>query len=503
MEERRELIKMLFNSFQFMIFFPIVVLMYFIIPKKARYIWLLVSSYYFYMCWNPKYVLLILFSTMVTYGCGLIIGKSDEGRKRKFFLVLCLVLNLAVLFFFKYFNFAVDNLNFALSKLGMYEVDAKFDVLLPVGISFYTFQALSYTIDVYRGDILPEKNFFRYALFVSFFPQLVAGPIERSGNLLKQLQEIPQNSKWDFDRVKKGIYLILWGLFMKMIIADRISIFVDNIFTDYKAYGTFTLAAGAIGFAIQIYCDFASYSTIAIGAANVMGFTLMENFNTPYLAASIKEFWRRWHISLSTWFRDYLYIPLGGNRCSKARKYINVMITFLVSGLWHGANWTYIIWGGLHGLYQVIGELLMPIRCKIAEVFEYDVDSRSHKLLKIATTFVLTDFAWIFFRADSITSAFGYIKRMFTKFDPWVIFDESLYSHGLDYVEGRILVLALLALVIVDLIKYLKRVTIDEIVSKQNIWFQILFIFAITMALLIFGEYGVSEELKQFIYFQF
>lgn len=494
---------MLFNSFHFLMFFPIVVLLYFIIPKRVRYIWLLMSSYYFYMSWNPKYILLILFSTVVTYACGLIIGGTDERRKRKFFLVLCIVLNLAVLFSFKYFNFAVDNINMVLGKLGIQAVNAKFDVLLPVGISFYTFQALSYTIDVYRKQIEPEKNFLRYALFVSFFPQLVAGPIERSGNLLKQIQEIPENSHWDFDRVKKGMYLILWGLFMKMVIADRISIFVDDVFENYKALGTFTLAAGAVGFAIQIYCDFASYSTIAVGAANVMSFTLMENFDTPYLALSIKEFWRRWHISLSTWFRDYLYIPLGGNRKGTVRKYINVMITFLVSGLWHGANWTYIVWGGIHGLYQVIGDLLTPIRNRIVRLFGYNTESRSHRLLKIITTFALTDIAWIFFRADNLRSAVGYIGRLFTRFDPWVLFDESIYNHGIDITEGRILIAALLVLVIVDLIKYYRKITVDVFVAKQNIWFQIIYVYIIAMALIIFGKYGISEELKSFIYFQF
>ena len=488
---------MLFNSFQFMIFFPIVVLMYFIIPKKVRYIWLLISSYYFYMCWNPKYILLILFSTVVTYLCALAM------KRRKFFLVLCLILNLAVLFSFKYFNFAMDNVNLVLNKLGMEGLNVKFDVLLPVGISFYTFQALSYTLDVYRGKIEPEKNFLKYALFVSFFPQLVAGPIERSENLLRQIQNIPKESHWDFDRVKKGMYLILWGLFMKMVIADRISIFVDNVFADYKAFGTFTLIAGAVGFAIQIYCDFASYSTIAIGAANVMGFTLMENFDTPYLAVSVKDFWRRWHISLSTWFRDYLYIPLGGNRKGKVRKYLNIMITFLISGLWHGANWTYIIWGGIHGLYQVIGEILTPIRQKISDVFLYNTQSKSHKLLKIFTTFVLTDIAWIFFRADNLKSAVGYIYRMFTKFDPWVIFDESIFTHGIDFREGRILIAAILILIVVDLIKYFKKINLDEIVARQNIWFQVLFVFTITMTLVVFGKYGASEELKSFIYFQF
>lgn len=335
---------MVFNSLQFGLFFPIVVLLYLIMPRKMRCPWLLIASYFFYMGWNPKYAVLILTSTVITWLSGLLMDKASERRK-KFVVAASFVSNLSILFLFKYFDFMLANANKVLSLLKLTMVEKPFDVLLPVGISFYTFQALSYTMDVYRGTVKPERNFLRYALFVSFFPQLVAGPIERSENLLIQIQELPGKKLWNYDRIASGLILMLWGLFQKMVIADRIAVLVDEIFNNYQMYEWFGLSVGAIAFALQIYCDFASYSTIAIGAARVMDFRLMENFDTPYFAKSIPEFWRRWHISLSTWFRDYLYIPLGGSRCSKWKRYRNLMVTFLVSGLWHGAGWTYVAWG--------------------------------------------------------------------------------------------------------------------------------------------------------------
>ena len=343
---------MLFNSYEFLIFFPIVTLIYFLIPHKVRYIWLLITSYYFYMCWNVKYALILLLSTFITYISGLLIEEANEIKSKKIsikwkniFMFFCFIINLLILFLFKYFDFAVENINIILSNLGMKVLKPSFDVVLPVGISFYIFQALSYTVDVYRKDVQAEKNFFKYALFVSFFPQLVAGPIERSKNLLKQIHE---RHYFNAQRVKDGLLLMIWGGFQKIVVADRAAIVVDTIFNNFPKYGGMYIIVGALLFAIQIYCDFAGYSTIAIGVAKVMGFELMENFNAPYFSQSVSEFWRRWHISLSSWFRDYLYIPLGGNRKGKLRKYINLMIVFLVSGLWHGAEWSFVVWGALN-----------------------------------------------------------------------------------------------------------------------------------------------------------
>ena len=336
---------MLFNSIEFLIFFPIVVLVYFVIPKKIKQLWLLVVSYYFYMCWNAKYALLILASTVITYASGLLIEKvknsSYEMTKqmvlKKWIVAGSLVINLGMLFYFKYINFALSILMDAFAKIHIQLNIPVFDVILPVGISFYTFQALSYTMDVYRDEIYAEKNFFRYALFVSFFPQLVAGPIERSKNLLRQLA-VPK--RFCFEDAREGLLLMLWGFFLKIVLADRIAIFVDTVYGNFSTYSGAYLVVATMLFAIQIYCDFAGYSTIAMGSAKVLGIGLMENFDAPYLSTSVSEFWRRWHISLTSWFRDYLYIPLGGSQKGTIRKYINKMIVFLVSGLWHGAAWS-------------------------------------------------------------------------------------------------------------------------------------------------------------------
>ena len=347
---------MLFNSYGFIVFFPIVVIVYFLLPKRISYLWLLAASYYFYMGWNAKYALLLLASTIITYVCGVLIQwlndrHPDKISTKKWVVAGSFILNLAILFFFKYFNFTIESINAVLSHTSLPAVNTSLDVLLPVGISFYTFQALGYTMDVYRGEIEAERNFFRYALFVSFFPQLVAGPIERSKNLLTQLR----NPKpFSYERMCDGVMLMIWGYFLKLVIADRISIFVDNAYANVGVYDGKYLLIASMLFAIQIYCDFAGYSTIAIGAAEVMGFQLMDNFNCPYLSQSVAEFWRRWHISLSTWFRDYVYIPLGGNRCSRLRHIFNILVVWTLTGLWHGASWNFVFWGAYYGVLLVL-----------------------------------------------------------------------------------------------------------------------------------------------------
>lgn len=494
---------MLFNSLNFLIFFPIVVLIYFIIPKKIRYVWLLVASYYFYMCWNTKYALLIGVSTLITYISGLVIGKCQKGWSKKLVVAFSFISNLGILIFYKYFDFILDNINVVLQKCDMQLISNPFDIILPVGISFYTFQALSYTMDVYRKEIEPEKNPLKYALFVSFFPQLVAGPIERSKNLLNQVKNIEKIKLWNYDRVAHGFVLMVFGMFQKMVIADRISIFVDSVYQNLHAVGTVETIFAAVGFSIQIYCDFAAYSTIAIGAAKVMGFELMENFDTPYFATSIKEFWRRWHISLSSWFKDYLYIPLGGNRKGKVRKYINIMITFLVSGLWHGASWNYVIWGGLHGMYQVVGEVIAPVRKKIINVLHINERVFSYKFGQILFTFSLTSLTWVFFRAETIKEALYFFKRMFTAWNPWVFFNEGLYNFGLDRVEVNILFTSLIVMFLVELLKYFKKQKISEFLMEQNLWFRWIVIMCLIISCVVYGEYGISFDSNQFIYFQF
>lgn len=455
------------------------------------------------MCWNAKYMVLILSSTLVTWMAGWFLSACKGKARRKWVLGGSLAFNLGLLFFFKYFDFFWNICSKAFGMLGVSLRDKPFDVLLPVGISFYTFQALGYMLDVYGGKIEPEKNFFRYALFVSFFPQLVAGPIERSDSLLRQLRHTEEIKVWNYENITQGLTQMVWGLFQKMVIADRVAVIVDTVFGNYYIYGTVPLVMGAMGFALQIYCDFASYSTIAIGAAKVMGFDLMENFDTPYFSRSVSEFWRRWHISLSSWFRDYVYIPLGGSRCSLFRKYVNLMITFLVSGLWHGAGWSFLAWGGIHGVYQIVGDLTKGCRQKVNQFLHTKTESFSYKAAQTVVTFVLVDVAWIFFRAGGLRVAMDYCVRMVTKWDPWSFFNEEIYSLGLNRFECNILMAGTVVLLLVDLLRYLKKQTFSGFLAQQCIWFRWGVLFAMLAAILIFGMYGIQFDSKQFIYFQF
>lgn len=502
---------MLFNSIDFLIFFPIVVLLYFIFPRRFRYIWLLAASYFFYMCWNPLYIVLILLSTVITYVCGQIVGRQKSAseadgyktkRKMKIVIAVGFILNLGMLVYFKYTNFLIESINAVLAGFHIAPVNTV-DILLPVGISFYIFQALGYIVDVYRGTIDAERNFLKYALFVSFFPQLVAGPIERSGNLLHQIKEEPSHKLWDYQRVTSGLILMLWGFFLKVVIADRAAVLVNTVFAGYEGYQMTALLTGAVAFAIQIYCDFSGYSMIAIGAAKVLGFQLMENFNAPYFAVSVVDFWRRWHISLSTWFRDYLYIPLGGSRCGKLKKYRNILITFGVSGLWHGADFTYVVWGLLHGIYQIAEKELAPLIGKINDRCHTKTDSFGYRFFKGLVTFVLIDIAWIFFRADSLHQAVHYIERMVCCRDWWSLFNQHIYTLGLDIREMHILGLAILALFLAELIKYKKGELIDAFLERQWIVFRWCVLLTLIFVCIVFGYYGPGFDSSQFIYFQF
>ena len=494
---------MLFNSISFIIYFPIVVFIYFVIPKKARYLWLLLASYFFYMCWNAKYAVLLLYSTAVTYVSGLLIDRCDrkEGleKRKKLFVALSFIMNLSILFLFKYFNFVVGNINVILAECNLQVIMPGVDLLLPVGISFYIFQALSYTMDVYRKEIYVERNFLKYALFVSFFPQLVAGPIERSKNLLKQ---IGTYNVFSYDNFRRGLLIMLWGYFQKIVIADRIALLVDTVYNNVGSYeGSYYLLASVL-FAIQIYCDFSGYSLIAAGAAKVMGFELMENFNCPYYAKSVAEFWRRWHISLTSGFRDYLYIPLGGNRKGTARKYLNILLVFLVSGLWHGAQWTYVIWGGLNGLFQVLGSILAPLRKKAGELLGVKEESFGHKFIQVCVTFVLVDFAWIFFRAASVHDALHIIKSILTVHNPWIFFDNSLYSLGLSQKQFHLMVFSLAVLAVADWLKY-KKVNVLDRLMEQDIWFRWPAYLMGILFVLVFGIWGNAYDAQAFVYFQF
>jgi alginate O-acetyltransferase complex protein AlgI len=388
---------MLFNSIEFVFFFVLVTALYFAMPHNYRWHVLLAASCYFYMAFVPVYILILGATIVVDYFAGIFI-EGAEGRRRKLFLICSLVANIGVLAVFKYYNFINFNLSALLHGFDVTNPVPYLSILLPIGLSFHTFQAMSYTIEVYRGNQKAERHFGIYALYVMFYPQLVAGPIERPQNLIHQFRE---KRTFDYTRVTSGLKLMAVGFFMKVVVADRLSVVVDKIYGDPTAYNSLGLLIGTLFFSIQIFCDFAGYSNIAIGAAQVMGFKLMTNFRAPYAATSVSDFWTRWHISLSTWFKDYLYVPLGGNRVRTQRWYLNIFIVFVVSGLWHGANWTFLVWGAIHASYIVIGSITFKARNWLAtKLFLNRIP-----FLSTFVTFGLVSFAWIFFRAATLADA--------------------------------------------------------------------------------------------------
>lgn len=494
---------MLFNSLEFLIFFPIVVLVYFCVPQKVRWLWLLAASYYFYMSWNPQYALLIAASTVATWLSALVMERVGGARnKRRWALWSCIIFNLAILFFFKYYAFAAGNIE-ALGRLVGLELHVPtFDVLLPVGISFYTFQALGYVIDVYRGELPAERNLLRYALFISFFPQLVAGPIERSKNLMHQIHE---PHYFDPKRVRDGLLLMGWGFFEKLVLADRIALLVTKVYDNPAAHTGVEIVLATVLFAFQIYCDFAGYSDIAIGAARVMGFTLMKNFKHPYSAVTVSDFWRRWHISLTTWFRDYVYIPLGGSRCAKWKHYRNILITFTVSGLWHGAQWSFVAWGALNGLYQVVGSLTAPFRKGMEARLKWKPDGVLRRWWKRLVTFALVDFAWLFFRASSFLTGVGMIRQTVT--NPGLAALKrplamiTVDNLGMGRKDFAVLLVALVVLAVVDTLR--QQVDLKAVLDRRNIVVRYAVYYGIIFAILIFGVYGPEFNAASFIYFQF
>jgi D-alanyl-lipoteichoic acid acyltransferase DltB (MBOAT superfamily) len=399
----------LFNSYEFLIFFPVVTILYFLLPHKFRWGMLLAASCVFYVAFIPIYIFVIFATIVVDYAAGIYIAKST-GRRRKVYLVLSIVATCLVLAVFKYFNFLNGNLGALAHALGLHYPSGVVNIILPLGLSFHTFQGLSYVIEVYRGKQEPEKHPGIFALYVMFYPQLVAGPIERPQNLLHQFREV---HKFDSARVGDGLKLMLWGLFKKMVIADRLAVFVNATYAAPQSHKGLGLVLATVFFAIQIFCDFSGYSDIAIGAAQVMGFKLMTNFNRPYHASSISEFWKRWHISLTTWFRDYLYIPMGGNRVPKWRWQLNLLVTFLVSGLWHGANWTFVIWGAINGFYLLFGIWTRGLRNAVARATRLDRHRALHKVIGVLSVFGLICFAWIFFRAKNLSEALYIIRHLF------------------------------------------------------------------------------------------
>ncbi len=478
---------MLFNSIDFLIFFPVVTILYFLLPHRFRWIWLLGASAYFYMAFIPYYILILLLTITVDYIAGIQIARS-EGKRRKRFLAASIVANVGILFFFKYFNFFSDNLHQLSNFLHWNYPIGHLGIILPIGLSFHTFQAMSYTIEVYRGHQEPERNFGIFSLYVLFYPQLVAGPIERPQNLLHQFYE---PHRFDYARVTSGLKRMAWGMFKKVVIADRLAVFVDAVYNNPGEHSGFPLLIATYFFAFQIYCDFSGYSDIALGAAQVMGFKLMENFNRPYFSKSIAEFWKRWHISLSTWFRDYLYIPLGGNRVPRWRWYMNLFTVFLVSGFWHGANWTYIIWGALHGFYLVFGIWSYGIREKIITALGLGRSRRLLRWIRIVITFHLVTFAWIFFRANSLANARYIVSN---------IFKLRLSDTGIDIIGPDEFVVAILAIIFMETIhSYQRRGSLKEMLSARPAAIRWLVYYAIIMAIILFGHFTSHT----FIYFQF
>jgi D-alanyl-lipoteichoic acid acyltransferase DltB (MBOAT superfamily) len=479
---------MLFNSLEFAVFFPLVCALYFLAPVRLRVPLLLVASCVFYMAFIPVYIFILLLTIGIDYVAGILLERV-QGQSRKAVLLVSIVATCAVLFVFKYFNFFVGSFVGIATYFGWQPTNPALDIILPIGLSFHTFQSLSYVVEVYRGKQRAERNFVVYATYVMFFPQLVAGPIERPQNLLHQFYE---RHDFDYARVVSGLKRMAWGFFKKLVIADRLAIYVNDVYGNPQSHSGLQLTIATGFFAYQIYCDFSGYSDIAIGSARVLGFKLMENFDTPYASRSISEFWRRWHISLSSWFRDYVYYPMGGNRVRKPRWYLNLLVTFGVSGLWHGANWTYVIWGLLNGLYLVIGAATGGARTRFAQALGLTENGRLRIVLQVSSTFALTCFAWIFFRARSLDDAVYVLTHLFTGWNFAAIRTEQFLMRQMP--------IALAAILFLELAQYLHRHHRPmETIERWPRLARWPLYASLVVAVLLLGIYRQSA----FIYFQF
>lgn len=476
---------MLFNSFEYFICFPIVLFLTYSLPFKSRVWFLLFASYLFYMFWRWEYVALIILQTEINYLAGLYIAKSQEKKTKKLWLIFALISTLIILIFFKYINFINNTIKTIVLFFGGNYRIPNLEILLPIGISFHTFQTLSYTIDLYRGKIPVEKSFARFALFVTFFPILVAGPIERAGHLLPQFNV---KKYFDIPRMISGVRLILWGLFKKVVIADRLAEYVNLIYANPDSYSGPTLLLATYFFAFQIYCDFSGYSDIAIGSARMLGYDLLENFRLPYLAPSISEFWQRWHISLSTWFRDYVYFPLGGNRVSERRWVFNIWMVFILSGLWHGANWTFILWGGVHATYYLLERFLASPAGKIMNMLAFPAWLK--RILGTILTFHMVLLGWVFFRAASISDAILILHKI-------AFFNGKLYL-GPSQLTLYISLFFIFALIIVMILQENGKLPLYSKPCPLPLAFR-----WSAYIVLIFGIALFGKSSNEFIYFQF
>jgi alginate O-acetyltransferase complex protein AlgI len=478
---------MLFNSISFLLFLPIVFVVYWWVNKKSLSLQnglLLLASYFFYACWDWRFLFLLLFSTALDYFTGIQMAEAKNQGNKKFWFWLSIIVNLGFLGIFKYYNFFADSFAEALSGLGIRVSFWTLQVIMPVGISFYTFHGLSYVIDIYKERIQPERNIVTYSLFVAYFPLLVAGPIERATHLLPQIKK---RRFFDYPKAIDGVHQIIWGLFKKVVIADNCALYANDIFDHYESMNSLSLLLGAIYFAFQIYGDFSGYSDIALGTSKLFGIDLLRNFNYPYFSRDIAEFWRRWHISLSSWFRDYLYIPLGGSQGGMWMKIRNTFIIFLVSGFWHGANWTFIVWGALHAAFFLPLLITQNNRNNIGSVAKGKSFPSFKELASMLLTFCLTTLAWVFFRAESVSKAIDYIKRMFQfDFDGGIQFLE--FEH---YVVEMLLILGLFVV-----FEWNSREQEHPIAGKLVVFKALI----VLVAILILGVFSSPAD---FIYFQF
>jgi alginate O-acetyltransferase complex protein AlgI len=479
---------MLFNSIEFALFFPIVCGLYFTLGRQWQTPLLLVSSCVFYMAFIPAYILILGLTIIIDFAAGIYLERV-RGRRRIILLVFSIVATCLVLFFFKYFAFFTSSVAGMAGFLGWQFENPTLDIILPIGLSFHTFQSLSYVVEVYRGHQKAEHNFITYATYVMFFPQLVAGPIERPQNLLHQFRE---RHEFEYDRVTSGLKRMAWGFFKKLVVADRLALYVNDVYAAPQNFNGLQLTVGTVFFAYQIYCDFSGYSDIAIGSARVLGFKLIENFETPYFSTSIAEFWRRWHISLSTWFRDYVYIPLGGSRVGQLRRIRNILITFGISGLWHGASWTYVLWGILNGVYLVVGSLTKPVRSRAYELAGLTENSVLRQAVMLTSTFTLTCLAWVLFRAKNVSDAWYVWTHLATNWE--------LGRIGTEQFLLRQLPLALAGIIVLEFGHTLQRtVSVPDLLRRLPIVPRWGLYAGFVMAVLMFGVYRQT----QFIYFQF
>lgn len=483
---------MSFTTLGYVLFLAVAAAGCYILKPRARNLLLLVASLVFYALYGLQYLPFLIAATVLTYFAGRLMGSGAPNRRR-LWLVLALCVNLGLLFAFKYLTFFVGLGQRLLEALGISTELPSLGWILPVGISFYIFQTTGYLMDVYRGKLAPEKSFIDFALFASFFPGLISGPIQRAGEMLPQYKA---KSSFSYENIKSGSLQFVWGAFKKMVIADRLAVLVGTAYAAPADFSGFQLLTAALCYSVQIYCDFSAYSDMAIGSAKVMGFKLPKNFDAPYASASIQEFWRRWHISLSTWFRDYLYFPLGGSRKGKWRGYLNIIIVFLVSGLWHGAALTFVVWGLLHGLLQVVGKILEPLRDKIRTGLHIAKDNRALRIFRVLFTFLLVTLAWVFFRAGSLTAAAAVLGRIFTQ--PFSF--APITALGLSAPQLLVLLFFTVLLFLVDWAQ--KKYALSERINKSYLPRMAVF-FVLLASIMLFGHYGSGFDPMDFVYFKF